>query len=379
MAIEFELQEPRKPALRGSHGDADSSRRTKPMFADRISNRERMFFTERLALLLETGGALHGSLQLLSTQCENAALSKVATTLAADIAGGMPFARALSNHPQAFPSVFVNLIDAGERGGFLPTVLAELTALEEKTARLRATMVSAFTYPAFLVVFSLAVVVFVLVFVFPKFAELFTAIRDQLPFSTLVLMAASDLLRLQWPLFLGALLAFAVGIRHWLRNAGGAAALDRLKLRLPVLREIFAQLYLVQAMRVMGLSLENGVSVPDALKASRDLVSNEVFRDFMRDIEQDVNEGRGISGAFERAPFMPELARQLIETGEETGSLSLVMNRMAGHYERELSRRLESLAKLIEPMMLLVMGAVVGIIVASLILPIFKLSRAVGV
>lgn len=155
MAIELELEEPRKRAARHSNGNGSGL--TKPLFADRISNRERMFFTERLALLLETGGALHGSLQLLSTQCENPALSKVAATLAEDIAGGMPFARALSNHPGAFPSVFVNLVDAGERGGFLPTVLAELTALEEKTARLRATMVSAFTYPAFLVAFSLAV------------------------------------------------------------------------------------------------------------------------------------------------------------------------------------------------------------------------------
>ena len=375
MAIELEVQTRRKPVAGGSDGRA----RARSIFGDRISNRERMFFTERLALLLETGGALHGSLQLLSGQCENPALSKVAAALAEDIAGGMPFARALAKHPEAFPTVFVNLVDAGERGGFLSTVLAELTALEEKTARLRATLVSAFTYPAFLIVFSLAVVIFVLVYVFPKFADLFSAIRDQLPFSTLMLMTASDLLRQQWPVLFGGFVVSGVGFRHWLRDAGGAVVIDRLKLRIPVLRDIFAQLYLVQTMRVMGLSLENGVSVPDALRASRDLVHNKVFRDFVRDVEHDVNEGRGISGAFERAPFMPELARQLIETGEETGSLALVMNRMAGHYERELSRRLESLAKLIEPMLLLLMGAVVGIIVASLILPIFKLSRAVGV
>lgn len=374
MAIEIQTAT-RHPAAAAATAPA----RTRTPRHARVSVHERMFFTERLALLLETGNALHASLKLLAGQCESAALAKVTAQLAEDIAGGVPFSRALAAHPQAFPRVYVSLVGAGEQGGFLPTVLAELTALERKAFELRATVTSAFSYPVFLIVFSSAVVIFVLTYVFPKFAALFSAIRDQLPFSTLALMAASDLLRQHWPLVIGGTGAVVLGVRHWLANAAGRAALDRFKLRVPGLREMFAQFYLVQSMRVMGLSLEHGVSVPDALKASRDVVDNATFRAFVAEVELDVNEGRGIAPAFARAPFMPVLARQLIATGEESGKLPLVMNRLAGHYESELSRRLQAMAKLIEPIMLLLMGAVVGLIVASLILPIFKLSRAVGV
>ena len=344
----------------------------------RIAVRERMFFTERLALLLETGNPLHASLTLLAKQCENEALSKVASRLAEDIAGGMPFSRALAVHPDVFPSVYVNLVGAAEQGGFLPTVLAELTALEDKAATLRATVRSAFSYPMFLIVFSGGVVLFVLTFVFPKFADLFSSIRDQLPVSTLVLMTASDVLRQHWPVVLGGTAGAAFGVHRWLSRESGRALVDRLKLRIPVLKEMFAQFYLVQSMRVLGLSLEHGVSVPDALRACRDVVDNAAFRAFVADVERDVQEGRGVAPAFERADFMPDLARQLVATGEESGNLPLVMKRLAAHYEQELRRRLQGMAKLIEPIMLLVMGGVVGIIVASLILPIFKLSRAVG-
>jgi len=302
----------------------------------------------------------------------------VAARLAEDIAGGQPFSRALASHPEVFPKVYVNLVGAAEQGGFLPTVLAELTALEDKAATLRATVRSAFSYPVFLIAFSGGVVLFVLSFVFPKFADLFASIRDQLPISTLVLMAASDVLRQHWPLVLGGIAGAAFGAHRWLSRPAGRAVLDGLKLRVPVLKEMFAQFYLVQSMRVLGLSLEHGVSVPDALRACRDVVDNALFRAFIADLERDVQEGRGVAPAFERAPFMPDLARQLVATGEESGNLALVMRRLAAHFERELSRRLEGMAKLIEPIMLLVMGGVVGVIVASLILPIFKLSRAVG-
>ena len=139
----------------------------------------------------------------------------------------------------------------------------------------------------------------------------------------------------------------------------------------------FGELYLTQSMRVIGLSLGHGVSVPDTLKACRDVVRNQEFREFMDKVAVEVNEGRGLSAGFEKSYFLPPLAMQMVAAGEESGNLPLVATRIADFYERELTRRLNLLAKLIEPIMLLVMGVVVGLIVASLILPIFKLSRAV--
>ena len=342
-----------------------------------VSSQDRAFFTERLALLLETGNPLHTSLNLLIQQTVGSAMSPIIEELRDDVETGKPFSQGLAKHPAVFSTTYVSLVAAAEGGGFLPRVLTELTAMEEKTAQLKSTIVSSFTYPAFLVVFSSAVVLFVLAVVFPKFSELFSSIAGQLPPTTLFLMVVSDILRQQWPLIAVSLIGVAGACVYWLNQAGGARALDRWKLRLPVLEAIFVELYLTQSMRVIGLSLGHGVSVPDTLKACRDVVRNQEFREFMDKVAVEVNEGRGLSAGFEKSYFLPPLAMQMVAAGEESGNLPLVATRIADFYERELTRRLNLLAKLIEPIMLLVMGVVVGLIVASLILPIFKLSRAV--
>ena len=342
-----------------------------------VSSKDRAFFTERLALLLDTGNPLHTSLNLLIQQTDGSAMAPIIEGLRDDIESGLPFSQGLAKHPRVFSTTYVNLVAAAEGGGFLPQVLNELTAMEEKTAQLKSTIVSAFTYPAFLVFFSSAVVLFVLVVVFPKFTELFNSIAGQLPPTTLFLMVLSDILRQQWPLIAVSLTGATGACVYWLKQASGARALDRWKLKLPVLKVVFVELYLTQSMRAIGLSLGHGVSVPDTLKACRDVVRNQEFREFMDAVAVEVNEGRGLTAGFNKSYFMPRLALQMIAAGEESGNLPLVATRIADFYERELTRRLNLLAKLIEPIMLLVMGVVVGLIVASLILPIFKLSRAV--
>ncbi|NIV52742.1 MAG: hypothetical protein GWN53_12810 [Gammaproteobacteria bacterium] len=177
---------------------------------------------------------------------------------------------------------------------------------------------------------------------------------------------------------MGGTIAAVILVYRWIRQPEGAAAIDRLKLRVPVLRDIFAQIYLSQFLRVMGLSIANGVSVPDALRACQEIVNNSEFRRFLDRVQRQVHEGRGISAAFQDTSFVPPLVRQMIATGDEAGNISAVMTRIATFYERELMRQLTTLSRMVEPIMLLVMGVVVGLVVASLILPIFKLSRAVG-
>jgi type II secretory pathway component PulF len=271
----------------------------------------------------------------------------------------------------------VSVVAAGEQGGFLPAVLERLRELDEKRQELRATLFSAFSYPAFLTVFSAGVVLFVLMVVFPKFGDLFEMIWDKLPITTRFLMTTSELLRSYWPAVLGALAAAGFGLWRWLSRPEGRATLDRFVLRIPVLGEIAVLFNLVQFMHVMSLALSNGVAALDALRSCREVVASPSFGRFVRDLEANVAEGRGLAVGFQEAEFVPDLVRQMVATGEESGSLALVMGRMASFYEREWKLRLNTLAKLIEPLMLVVMGVVVGLIVSSLILPIFKLSTTV--
>lgn len=342
-----------------------------------ISPRDRMFFTERLALLLETGGALQPSLQALQEQTENGALAAVIGDLSDEVLSGKPFSHALSRYPQVFSSTYVNLIAASEEGGFMHRVLTQLQQMEEKREKLRSTLVAAFSYPAFLLAFSFAVVIFILAVVFPKFGALFLSIHDQLPVSTRFLMACSDILRSYWlPIFSGTAILLLAAAR-WLKSEASKMRIDGLKLRMPGLRDLVVQVYMVQVLRVLGISLANGVGVIDALKSCREVIDNVVFRQFMTGLEKGVTEGRGLSAGFEKATFVPVLVRQMIRTGEDSGTLEVVMARISDFYERELERKVTMVTKLLEPLLLLIMGVVVGLIVASLILPIFKLSRAV--
>ncbi len=344
----------------------------------RVGSSDRMFFTEQLALLLETGSSLHASLRALKNESQNPALTSIIDSLLSDVSEGRSFSEALSRHPKFFPHSYVNLVAAGERGGFLHEILAQLLRLEEKQAQTRNMLVSAFSYPAFLIVFSTVVVIFVLVYVFPRFAALFVAIRDQLPWTTLALMAMSDVLRSYWWACLGGLGLGLIAFRQWVVSESGGIILDRLKLRLPGVRGIFLRLYLTRFMRVMGLSLKNGVTVVDALEAATEVVGNRAFDRFLHKVRLKVQEGAAFSSGFNEAEFIPPVVKQMVSTGDESGKLGMVMERLADYYERELENQLARMARLMEPAMLLIMGLVVGLIVSSLILPIFKLSRAVG-
>ena len=343
-----------------------------------VTTADRIFFTEQIALLLETGVSLHNALNALAEQTQSPALRELLVNLTDSVASGQTFSSALAQYPEVFDSSYVNLVAAAETGGFLHQVLAQLCELQEKREAMRNTLVSAATYPAFLMFFSVAVVLFILWVVFPKFGQMFTSIYDQLPATTKSLMWMSDMLRYRWPFILGGVGTLFALLRLWARSAAGSTQLDRWKLVTPGLAQIFIPVYVIQILRTMGLSLNHGVPVVETLRGCHDLVSNRAVSQFLHNVAEAVKEGQPFALAFSRGEFLPPLVTRMVSTGDETGNLGKVMLRVAEHYERQLERRLDQVSKVAEPLMLLIMGAVVGIIVSALILPIFKLTRAVG-
>ena len=343
----------------------------------KISAKERMFLTERLALLLETGGALQPSLQSMQNQTSNPVLSEIIMTLADDVKSGQQFSAALAKHPELFSTTYVKLIQAGEQGGFMAKTLHELQKMEQKKEKLRQMIVSSLSYPLFLIIASFTVMIFVLVFVFPKFGVLFEAIRDELPFTTIFLMSASEALRHYWYLFLFILTGAGYLAFQWVHSPAGRTILDRLKLSLPGIKNIFTEIYLVKSLRILSLSLNNGVNLLEAITACHEVTDNTIFKAFMEKLHKSVSEGQGFAAGFADSEFIPDMVSQMIITGEQSGNLAIVMDRVADFYERELESRVNFISKIIEPLMLLLMGVVVGLMVSSLILPIFKLSRAV--
>ncbi len=378
MALQLETAKRGKPVKSRKKTNLKDIELTLPGQNRGPSSNDRMFFTEQLALLLETGESLHGALTTIVTQTENKRMREVVEKIAQDISEGQSFAGALKHHDTVFPSTYVNLIAASETGGFMHEVLQQLLEMDHKREELRNTLVSAATYPAFLISFSIAVVIFVLVVVFPKFESMFSSIYDQLPLSTRALMATSNVMREYWYLLVGGFTGFFLIVRQWLISEQGRRKVDHLKLHMPGVRDIFSQVYLTQALQVLGLSLNNGVSVVESLESVRDVVKNSVFRELITEVEEKVQAGAGVASGFEDSTFIPDLAKHMIATGERSGNLGKVMSRIADYYGAQLTKRLEMLSKLAEPLMLLVMGVMVGVLVSSLILPIFKLSRAVS-
>ena len=375
MAINTRMQAQSAPAEKPASRNIELP---KLSFGASVGDHDRKFFTEQMALLLETGTPLLQSLQALRKQLGNPKMVELVDDLIEEIGQGRQFSAALARHPEVFSTTYTNLVAASEDGGFMHEVLAQLLALDEKREQLKKTMVSALTYPLFLMVFALAVVVFVLVVVFPKFADLFSQIADQLPASTKFLMAGSHILQNHWiALSVGTALA-VVGFKLWAATDSGVRRLDWARLNLPLLRPVYTQMYLVNALRVLSLSLGNGVGMMDSLAASKHVVNNGLFQEFIGRVEHEVETGNGVAAGFRNVNFIPPIVEQMISTGEETGNLPKVMSRLADYFEGELSSKLQTLSRLAEPVMLLVMGGVVGLIVSSLILPIFKLTRVVG-
>ncbi|MDO7597656.1 MAG: type II secretion system F family protein [Pseudomonadota bacterium] len=336
-----------------------------------------MLFTEQLSLMLETGNDLNSSLLALAEQNENIAMKTVVLSIANSIQEGNTFAQSLAEHPKVFPLTYVSLVRASEAGGYLHRVLEHIYEMDKQQQELLNTLKSAFTYPAFLLFFSFSVVVFVLLVVFPKFKEMFVNIADQLPATTKVLMWSSDMMLTYWWAIIPICIAILSSIVFWLRSEHGTLLLDHFKLTFPLIRDVFQQAYLIQCLRILGLSLQNGMQLIDAIESAKGVVNNRIFTEFLDNLRENVIEGRTFSSGFIDVDFIPPMLKQMIATGESTGNLPLVMNRVAQQYQKDLANKLNTLSKAIEPIMLIVMGVVVGVLVSSLILPIFKLSRAV--
>jgi type II secretory pathway component PulF len=343
----------------------------------KIAQKDRMFFLEQLALMLETGSDLHSSLNVLAQQTAHPGLKQVIHKMAEDISEGQSFSSALAKHPQVFSNTYVSLIAASESGGYIRRILEHLLEMEKQQAEFKSTLASAMAYPVFLMAFSTAMVIFILAVVFPKFSALFISIQNQLPATTLFLMSLSQLIIHYWWAIIGFSAGFIILFWLWAKTEAGVRSLDRIKLKLPGLKNLYLKIYLIQTMRVLGLSLANGVSLIEALNLAKDVVRNRIFHDFIDQLSTDVTAGRTLASGFKTASFIPPIVKQMITTGEDTGNLALVTTRIADYFQQELEKILKFISKAIEPLMLLVMGVVVGLLVSSLILPIFKLSHAV--
>jgi type II secretory pathway component PulF len=372
----------KKTPARTQGRDVQSAKRPKAsvpgrLFRKKIPAREILFFTNQLSLMLEIGTPLNQSLSAISSQIRNPEFKTVVTAVLAAVEDGSMLSDALQQYPALFSPEYTSLVSAGENTGHLHEMLDRIVELQEKREAFASALKGAMTYPLVLCAVSTLVIIFMLSFVFPRFAILFRGVEEILPPTTKFLMGLSDFLRAYW---YGVLVFFGVvgwGLHRYLKTEQGRFTIDRLKITLPLLSGITVRIYLSQLMRTLGFLIGSNVPLMEALRITKRGTTNVLFSRFMDCVSENVEGGQGISAAFTEAPFIPETVSQMVATGEASQKLDRVMLRLSDYYEGEIEAQVKRLTTIIEPALLIIMGIVVGLIVVSLVLPIFKLSKVV--
>jgi len=336
-----------------------------------------VLFTQQLALLLRTGNGLVPSIAALAGQVGSPSLGSVLRSVHSRLEEGLELSECLRLHPEVFDHLFVSLVKAGEATGHLRESLDRLVGILEIRRRLRARIREAMTYPTLLAVVMTGVVAFVFAFMIPRFADLFSSLGDDLPLSTRLLVALSDQIRSRWWLLAPILILIGAGVGRVARTALARRTWDRVKASLPVAGKLYAEAHLFQLSSTLGLLLGSRVPHLEAIRSARDVVKSPRYESFFTSLEKNVEAGRGVAPAFQEATLFPETVKLMVTTGEASGSLDVVMGRLAEHYREELESDIRRVSSLLEPAMLVGMGLMVGFIAISLIVPILRMSRTI--
>ena len=342
-----------------------------------INPGEQIFFFTQLSLMIEIGTSLTGSLRALAEQNRNPAFKEVLQAMLQDIEEGKQLSDAMMRHPAIFNRIYVSLVKAGETGGFLKNTLDSIVVMQERRQALITQLRSTLTYPIILCIMALGVVVFVLIGILPKFMVLFAGKESILPLTTRALMAVSASLRSYWWAYLIGAGGILFGGAAALRSPPGQAWLDLFFVRTPIIATLFNKIMTCQLLRTLGHLLESHVPLIEALDVTHTTFKNRYFAAFVDDIRSHVKEGGRLSQAFAANPYVMQTVKQMVATGEEVGNLPKVMLRLAKFYDTEIERELKIIGSLVEPAALVVLGAVIGVIVSSVILPIFRIAGAV--
>jgi len=345
-------------------------------FVKPASSTEVMFFTSQLSLMLEIGTPVTMALQTIAGEIQNEVFKAIVMDIRQDIEGGRQLSEAMKAHSRIFNEQYTSMVKAGEAGGFLNKILDRIVESQEKRFALIAQLKAALTYPAILCVFGLLVVVFVMVGVLPKFAAFFQGKESLLPWTTRLLMNVSMSLKHYWWGYILAVAGLVPGLIFWGGSARGRALRDRFLISGPLVSRMTNKIYTCEFLRTLGHLLESQVPLLEALKVARPTIWNQYYRQFVDAIRDNVDRGGRFSQPFSAYPYIPQTVKQMMVVGEEAGELAFVMLRLARFYDMEIEQELKKLAARIEPVALIVMGGVVGVIVSSIILPVFRLSQA---
>jgi general secretion pathway protein F len=344
----------------------------------RVSVRDLAATTRQLSVLLLAGMPLPGALSALVQQLGDSRLGRVFAQIRDSINEGIALARALEGHPSVFPPVYISMVEAAEAAGTLESVLSELADLFERRAKLMNKVKAALAYPIFMMAVGTCVVIFILSFVLPSVTKLFLEMKMRLPWPTVLLIKTSDMASRYIWVFAILLVSLIVGNIYWVRTGTGRKFWDRFKLRCPLFGQVALKVSLSRFCRTLGVLLASGVTIVEALRLSERVAGNTVIAQAAADAQEAVSRGGMIAESLSASGVFPPLVVNMIAAGEQSGTVEEGLARIADLLDGDVEARLGTLTSLLEPILILVLGVIVGFIVLAMLLPIFDINRAIA-
>jgi len=340
-----------------------------------ISAEDIIMFNIQLSNMISAGITILNSLEAMSQQIEKKRLKKVINTVSRSIESGDTFSQALARHPKIFPPIFVNMVKAGEASGRLDTILSRYALFAEQQEDLRQKIRGALFYPVILLIAGIAVTLFIVTTIIPQFVEIFVRSGVKLPVLTLVLYKVGMAIKNFWHVAALAVIAISAFIKYYYGTKKGRPQIDRFKLNMPVIGSLFKKASLSRFSRTLGTLLGSGVPILQSLDIVRDVVGNEVLASSVGSVRNSVEKGSKIAEPMKISGEFPQDMIQMVSVGEETGSLDIMLNKISDFYDMSLGYTIKKLTVIIEPVFLVVMGSMVGFIMASMLLPIFDMVK----
>jgi type IV pilus assembly protein PilC len=345
---------------------------------ERIKSKDLTIFSRQFATMVNSGLSLLRCLYVLEEQTENKKLAKVVGEVRNDIEAGISLSDALAKHPKVFNQLYVSMVRAGELGGILDEVLNRVAMQLERDDSIRRAVRSAMVYPIMIGSFAVIVLIGMVLFLIPTFASMYKQIGGgaQLPSLTRLMISLSDFMRAYWFVVFPAIIGAIWGLARLKKTPQGTAAWDRAKLRIPMgIGQIVRKLAVSRFSRTLGTLVSSGVPILQAIEITGKAAGNTVIEGAMKDVQKSVKEGQSITKPLERAKVFPAMVTQMVSVGEETGSLDTMLGKIADFYEDEVNASVKALTSILEPILMLGVGGIVGVVVISMYLPIFNLMN----
>ncbi len=343
----------------------------------RVKPGEVSVMTRQLSILLAAGVPLVGALDALLSQIVNPLLKKNLAQIKESVNEGNSLAFAISQHPKLFSNIYVNMVRAGEASGSLDVVLARLAEYGERQETLRGRFKAALAYPVFMCLIGSLVLFFLITFIVPNITQVFSEMHHTLPLPTVALICLSSFLKSFWWAVVLAGVGAVIAVKQLIKTSRGRYVRDKIKLKIPVLGNVNQKIALARFARTLGTLLESGVPLLTALDIVRNIVNNILIAEDIDNATEEIESGKSLAMPLRRSQWFPPIAVQMISVGEQSGELEAMLQKIADTYEKDVESQIMAMTSLLEPVMILTMGLVVGFIVISILLPIFEMNQMI--